>query len=159
MSNNLTTATTQRPGLMAYDVLRGEVDRVFNDWLGELGVSGFGGAELAFFNPRLDVKENGQHLVVSVELPGMEAKDVEVELDRNFLLVKGKKEEMKEEKGDTMYRRERRFGSFERQVPLPWDVDPSTKVDASFKHGVLTVLVPKPKELATARKKIAVKSV
>ncbi len=158
MLTNLTTPTTQRSGLMAYDVLRGEMDRLFNEWLGEFGVSG-PGSELAIFNPRVDVKENGQHLLVTVELPGMEAKDVEVELDRSFLLLKGKKDEIKEEKGEAFYRRERRFGSFERQVPLPWDIDPNTKVEASFKNGVLTVHVPKPKELANARKKIAVKSI
>lgn len=158
MLTTLTTPTTQRSGLMAYDVLRGEMDRLFNEWLGEFGVSGAGGTELVIFNPRVDVKENGQHLLVTVELPGMDAKDVEVELDRNFLLLKGKKDETKEEKGETFYRRERRFGSFERQVPLPWDIDATTKIDASFKNGVLTVNVPKPKELASARKKIAVKS-
>ncbi len=160
MLTKLTSATPQRGALTAYEVLRGEMDRLFNDWVGEFGAPVFGSAamEKGFFDPRIDVKESDKQFLLTAELPGMMAKDVEVELDRGMLLIKGKKEEEHEEKGETFYSRERRFGSFERRVELPWELDPAVKPEALFKDGVLTVTVPRPKEAVSARKKIAVKS-
>lgn len=158
MLTKRTTAVPQRSSLTAYEVLRGEMDRLFNDWLAEFSGPLRLPAEQAMFQPRFDVKENDQELLVTAELPGMAAKDVEVELDHGMLVVKGRKDEEKEEKGDTFYSRERRFGSFERQIAMPWETAPDSRAEASFKDGVLRVTVPRPKEAPTPRTKVAVKA-
>lgn len=159
MLTKLTPATPQRAAFTPYDVLRGEMDQLFNGWLGEFGSPVMPVAEKAFFAPRIDVKESEKQLLVTAELPGIEAKDVEVELDRDMLLIKGKKLEEHEEKGDSFYSRERRFGSFDRRIQLPWDVDAAVKPVATFKNGVLTVAVPRPKDAVNGRQKIAIKEV
>jgi HSP20 family protein len=159
MLTKLTPATPQRGALTAYEVLRGEMDRLFNDWLGEFGSPMLPNGEKGFFAPRIDVKESDKEFVMTAELAGMDAKDVEVELDRGMLLIKGRKQQEHEEKNDTFYSRERRFGSFERRIQLPWEVDAAVKPEASFKNGVLTVTVPRPKEAVSGRKKIAIKAV
>lgn len=145
------TFGTPEPGFRG---LRREMDRLFDDWM-----TGFTPAESEMeFMPAIDVKENGKKLMVKAELPGMEQKDVEVELDDDCLVLRGKKEEEKSEKGDNWYRHERRFGSFERMIPLPWNLaDQPAEAEAVFKNGVLTVEVAKPKGARPRTKKLEVK--
>jgi HSP20 family protein len=69
----------------------------------------------------------------------------------------GEKKMEKEEKKKDFYRRERSYGSFKRNIPLPMDVD-TEKVDATFKKGVLTIRLPKTGEAKKEVRKIAVKS-
>ncbi len=143
--------------LPSFDVLRHEMDRLFNDWVGE-PLLRFE-KEMAF-QPRIDVVENEKELQVKAELPGLEQKDVEVELTVDRLLIRGKKENEKEEKGESWYRRERSFGSFERIIPLPWMLqDDKIKAEATFKNGVLLVSVPKPKEVQARIKKVEIHAV
>ncbi len=137
--------------------LRNEVDRVLEGFGQQMGLESFFGSEGASFMPTLDVVENGKHLKVTAELPGMEEKDVEVELTRNTLVLKGEKTKETEEEEDNCVRKERTYGSFYREIPLPWEVD-TTKVEAHarFKKGVLTVKVPKPKGVPAAAKKVPI---
>ena len=93
---------------------------------------------------------------VSVELPGLEDKDVNVSLSRDGLTISGEKRQEKEEKRRNYYRAERSYGSFKRSIPLPCEVD-AGKVDAVFRKGVLTVTLPKALK-AQARKRITVKT-
>lgn len=111
--------------------------------------------ERAAFAPNFDVKETKDSFVFKADLPGVEAKDVQVQLRDNRLTIAGKREYEKEEKSDTTYRCERSFGSFSRSFTLPLGTD-ADKVNAELKNGVLTVLVPRKPE-ATA-KQIAVKA-
>ena len=92
--------------------------------------------------PAMDVAEDDKGVTLRVDLPGMAAKEVDVEVSGNQLTVRGsREEESKEEKGG--YRRhERRTGSFSRTVTLPPYVD-TAKVDAKYDKGVLTVTAPK----------------
>lgn len=126
--------------------------RAMIDWFDE----GREDAGLAGFSPRVDVKENGNALVVTAELPGVEEKDVEVSLNGDILTISGEKRHEKEEKGDEFYRVERSYGSFRRSFSLPTSVD-ADKVEASYKKGVLTVTLPKA-AAAEKAKKIAVKA-
>jgi Hsp20/alpha crystallin family protein len=71
-------------------------------------------------------------------LPGIDEKNVEVNLANGMLTIKGEKQDEREEKKTNYYRRERSFGSFERSFQVPDGVD-LDKVDARFKNGVLTV--------------------
>lgn len=101
--------------------------------------------ERALFSPDFDVKETKDAFVFKADLPGIDPKDVDVQMTENRLTVTGKREQEKEEKSDTMYRRERSYGSFSRSFTLPSGVD-SDKIDADLKNGVLTLRVPKKPE-------------
>ncbi len=107
--------------------------------------------------PVVDVTETEKGYEVIAELPGMDEKDIEVEIANSVLTIRGKKQEEKEEKKKDYYVRERSFGSFERTFQVPDGVDVE-KVDASFKKGVLTVTLPKTVEAQKAEKKITVKA-
>lgn len=92
--------------------------------------------------PRIDLSETDAALVVKAEIPGVEAKDIQVSLQDQVLTVKGEKRQEKEEKDEQYHRVERSYGSFARTVTLPATVDPE-KVTADFKDGLLTITLPK----------------
>ncbi len=112
---------------------------------------------LAAFSPRVDVSETDKTIEVSAELPGMDEKDITVELDDSTLTVRGEKHEEKEEKGKNWFSREQSYGSFHRVIPLPTSVD-GTKAKARFKKGILSVSVPKREEETAKRKTVAIES-
>jgi len=120
--------------------LKREVDRLFERFL-EPDWSGFPAATGEWV-PSLDLSETKEALTVKVEIPGMDSKDVQVTLQENVLTVKGEKREEKESKDERYHRVERTYGAFARSVRLPVAVDGS-KVEAKFKNGVLTVMLPK----------------
>src|SRR4051812_33742021 len=135
-------ALRRRPG-DPFTALRGEIDNMFDgmlrDWTGRRPIFR-GGAEL--FVPSIDMKETAKEIRITAELPGLEEKDLEVSLLNRMLRITGeKREEHEEETGDT-YQCERQFGRFERMIELPAEVD-AEQVKASFKKGVLKVVLPK----------------
>jgi HSP20 family protein len=111
---------------------------------------------LSHYHPKMDVMETEREVRVLAELPGMDEKDVEVLLSNDTLTLKGEKKAEVEEKGKNFYRMERTYGSFHRTVPLPAEVQ-ADKVEASFKRGVLTVVLPKSEKARDEFRKIAVK--
>lgn len=92
--------------------------------------------------PSMDISETKDSLVVKVEVPGMEQKDIKISLQENLLTIKGEKRQEKEEKEEHYHRVERSYGAFTRSLRLPVAVEAS-KVSASVKNGVLTVTLPK----------------
>lgn len=137
--------------------LRSEVDRLLQSFARQMDLEPLFAPDLPMFSPTMDVVENDKALQVTAELPGLEQKDVEVELTANSLILSGEKSQEKEERGESFYRRERSFGSFRREIPLPWEIDADkVKADATFKNGVLTVRVPKPKGVKPTAKRIPV---
>lgn len=94
------------------------------------------------FNPSLDVSETDKEIIVKADLPGMSENDIKITVEDDILTLRGQKEESKEEKGETFYRKERSAGSFIRRFQLPVEVE-SEKVRAVFKDGLLTVKFPK----------------
>ena len=85
-----------------------------------------------------------------MDIPGMEAKDIDIQVNANVLTVSGERKEEREEKGKTYHRVERRVGAFSRSVTLPCPVKEDA-VDAQYKNGILTIKLPKTEE-AKARK-------
>ena len=140
--------------------LREEMDKLFNDWMRGVELEPlrlFEGEEGATYMPRVNVVEREKFLEVSCELPGVEPKEVELELTKSALLVKGEKRVEKEEKGEGFVRRERRFGAFYREILLPWEVDvPKAAVETAFKNGILTIKVPKPAGVLAVSRKIPI---
>ena len=110
--------------------------------------------------PRLDISETEYELRIAAELPGVEQKDISVTLTGDVLTIKGEKRTESETKsGDkepTYHRVERSYGSFQRTMNVPYEIDPA-KVDAKFKDGVLTVTLPKPAEVQKMAKQIEIK--
>ena len=108
--------------------------------------------------PRIDMCETDNEILISVELPGVEQKDISVSLSGRQLTIKGdKRTEVKESKDRVHHRTERCYGQFQRIVAMPFDADPSS-VSAAFHEGVLNVTVPKPANMRAKTIKIAIKS-
>jgi len=136
--------------------LHEEMDKLFNNWLAAADFEPFDA--LDGFMPRIDTTEGEKALEVTAELPGVEQADVEIELTKTALLIKGQKKLELEEKGENYVRKERRYGAFFREVPLPWEVDVAkTSAEATFANGVLKVKVPRPEAVRHATRKVAIK--
>lgn len=139
---------------------RREMDRLFDDFFAPAEPRSFAGpgagAAQAMVMPSLDVHETDQNYVVSAELPGIDPKDVELDLRDNALTLRGeKRSERKEEDGGRRYS-ERSFGRFERTIPLAAEVD-ADNVEARFENGVLKVTLPKNAKARDKTRRIEIK--
>jgi HSP20 family protein len=134
--------------------LHREMNRLFDDMFNGFGLTSRGPSlmEGRFSWPRVELAESDRELKVTAELPGMDEKDVQVELARGVLVIRGEKKV--ESDGDGKLFSERYYGSFERQIPL--DGIDQDKADASFRNGVLTVTLPKSEEARQSVKRIAI---
>jgi len=95
--------------------------------------------------PPVDVRETKDTLEISVELPGIEPKNVEVSVESGVLTLKGARQFEKAAEGETYHRVERAYGAFERSFTLPTNVD-AERIQASYRHGILHLTVPKREE-------------
>ncbi len=95
------------------------------------------------WNPVVDVYDNDENIVIKAELPGIDKKDINIDVKDGVLTLKGERTYDNEVKKDKYYRRERSFGRFERAFQLPADVDPE-KISADYKDGILKIDIPKP---------------
>lgn len=132
--------------------LQREIDRVFDDFGRGWPWTAGGARDL-----KMNVAETDKEIEVTADVPGMEPKDIKVELREGILTIKGEKQAEKDDKGKDYHLVERSYGSFERSVMLPADVD-ADKVAASFDKGVLTVKLPKKPGTAENTRKIEVKA-
>ena len=137
--------------------LQRDVNRIFEDFWRRLDQpsSALAGWESA--GPRTDIAETDSALEVSVELPGLDRKDVDISLSENALTIKGEKNSERQENRKGFHLSERSYGSFYRSIPLPSGIDTS-KASAAFKNGILTVTLPKTQEAQLRVKKIEVKA-
>jgi len=104
--------------------------------------------------PVVDILEKDGNLVLRAELPGMEQKDINLQIEGNILTLKGEKKFESEEKRDVYHRRESIYGNFSRSFSLPESVD-REKIHADYKNGILTITIPqkpevKPREIPVA---------
>ena len=90
----------------------------------------------------MDMYETKDDLVVSLELPGVKEKEVQVSIMNDILTVKGERTQQQEVKDENSHRLERWFGRFERGIPLPMPVQ-TDKVKATYRDGVLEIKLPK----------------
>lgn len=136
-----------------------EVNKLFGDFFGELSLPNWARASSgsAFaISPATDVSENDKEFKVTAELPGMDAKDVQITAADGYLTIKGEKKEEKKEEREGYFRQERSYGSFQRVIALP-DIANFDKAEANFKNGVLTLAVPKKAGAQSKERKIEVK--
>jgi len=98
------------------------------------------------WSPLVDVINKKDNIIVKAELPGIDKKDVKISLSENALTIRGDRKEEKETKKEDYYCCERTYGSYSRTIALPVEVD-KTKAKASFKNGVLEIVLPKIEEV------------
>jgi HSP20 family protein len=138
--------------------LQREMNRAFESFWSR-GERPFGSLAAVFGEgaPRSDVVETEAGIEVTVELPGLEERDIEVSLSDEALTIKGEKKVERKDEKKGYYISERSYGSVYRSIPLPAGVD-SDKAEASFKNGVLTVKLLQRPEAKAKVKKIEVKT-
>lgn len=148
-----------RPDLDPFSSFRQEMGRMFDDFFAPAEPRSFGRPAMGFMGvawPSLDISETPDAYKVCAELPGMDPKDVQIELKDNALTLSGEKsDERREEDGDRFWA-ERSWGRFHRTIPLPTEVDPD-RCEASFKDGVLTVMLTKNPAARDKTRKIEIK--
>jgi HSP20 family protein len=105
--------------------------------------------------PAIDLAEDDKAVTVRVDVPGLDPKDVDVEVSGNMLSIRGRRDDEWEDKAHGVYRRERRSGSFARNITLPSYVD-AEKIDARYDRGSLSITIPKIGD--KARKRVEVKA-
>lgn len=150
-SQSLATQTGGSP----FFSLHRDIDRAIDDMFHSFGRFGTS-IETAAFTPHLDISEDDHNFMVAVELPGMEEKEIDLEIKDGNLLIKGEKKFERDEKSKEGYHLvERSYGSFLRTVPLGFDVEPQA-IEAVYKKGVLKITVPKPEGLNLKARKIEI---
>ena len=116
-------------------------DRLWPEWRRDYGEE---------MSPSVDFSEKDGKYYLTAELPGMKKEDISISIEDGYVTISGKKEDHREEKGSDYYVKEMRHGSFRRSFCLEKGVD-EEKVDATYKDGVLTVVMPH-REAAETRK-------
>ncbi|MBP7796306.1 MAG: Hsp20/alpha crystallin family protein [Elusimicrobiales bacterium] len=102
-------------------------------------------------NPKIDLKETEKEIIVNAEIPGVDKKDIKLDLNENSLTISYEKKMEKDEKNKGGWRIiERSYGSFARTIPLPQPVDENS-AKATYKDGVLNIVLKKTKETKNNR--------
>lgn len=136
--------------------LRGEVDRMFDDFPARWPALHLAPRFASFMPmPAVEMTETDESYKVSVEVPGIEPGDIQLEVEDDMLVLKGEKKEEREEKERDYTRSERSYGAFERRISLPQDavVD---DISANTVNGVLKIAIPRNQEATPERRKIAI---
>jgi len=139
-----------RPLSNPFSALQQEIDRLFEGF--SRGISGFPPAEVM---PSMDLSETDKEIEITAELPGLEEKDIQLNLTDNVLTIRGEKKNEREQTKKDYHLVERTYGSFTRAVQLPEGVN-ADGIKAVMSKGVLKVTVPKPAPAQT--KKIDIKA-
>ncbi|MDR7521696.1 MAG: Hsp20/alpha crystallin family protein [Armatimonadota bacterium] len=133
--------------------LRESMDRLFEDFFTRRPRT----AGPLVWQPAVEVAETDTDVIVKAELPGIDPKNVEVSVTDDGLTIKGEARAEQEEKKRNFYRRELRYGMFQRTIPLPTEVK-GDEAKATFRHGILEVKVPKAERVRPKAIKVEVES-
>ncbi len=132
-----------------------EMNRLFDDAFRGFGMPAAmprgGQAAPMLLVPRMDATETDNELRITVEMPGVSAQDVGVEVNDDVLTIRGEKRLEEKEDRENTHLTERAYGTFQRSLLLPFRVDPE-QVQARFDNGVLSVVLLKPKEQQTTHR-------
>jgi HSP20 family protein len=133
--------------------IQGEVNRLLDTFVGRATQSG--NAQGRTWLPAVDMRETKNDLVLKVELPGVQEKDVTVSITGDLLTIRGERRWEDESKDHKFLHVERAYGQFERMIQLPMAVQ-ADKVKAVYRDGILEVTLPKAEELKPREIKIDV---
>jgi HSP20 family protein len=124
--------------------IKQQMDRLFEDmlsindrdWMGLHNIAGM-------WTPAVEMKETDQELILKAEIPGMDAKDLTVEVAEDRVTIGGEyKEETTEHKDKNYFHSEFHYGEFQRVIPLPMPIK-TDAIKSNFQHGILTLTLPK----------------
>lgn len=125
------------PGRHLQDEFKQVFERFFGDAAGDQS-----DVVTSQWAPRVDIREEADRFVILADIPGVDPQDIEVQMDKGILSLKGERASDQQEEGIQFSRRERAWGSFYRRFALPDSADPDA-VTASGRHGVLRIDIPK----------------
>ena len=138
-----------------------EIDRLFDDvgvgrsWLTPRSARSWFGSPLRSASeqwaPEIELYQRNNELVVRADLPGMKKEDVSVEIGEEQITISGERRQEQESERGGVYRSERRYGTFQRTIPLPSGAM-ADQAKATFTNGVLEVTMPSPPEQTRARR-------
>jgi HSP20 family protein len=129
--------------LKELDNLRHQMNRLFDEWMhGDSELNILSKEFKATWGPAIELKETETDIIVKAEIPGVEAKDLDIQVSQDVVYLAGehKEEKRSEEKG--YFRSELHYGQFQRTIPLPVPIK-NDLVKSEFKNGVLTLTLPK----------------
>ncbi len=121
------------------------VDRLFNEFMGRSLRQMDDETAACAWKPAVNILEREEGIVITADLPGLKAEDVEVTVEKSVLTLKGERVLEEAAEGETYHRVERSYGSFERSFSIPESVD-AKKIEARFVNGEMTVTLPKSAE-------------
>jgi HSP20 family protein len=107
----------------------------------------------ASWTPAVELKDNGDTLVLRAQLPGLEAKDLDIQVTREAVSLAGEHRHQEKTEKDGFFRSEFRYGKFQRVIPLPVAVQ-NDRVEAAYKDGILSLTLPKVEEVRNKAVKI-----
>lgn len=129
------------------------IQRDFNDLMNDLWQHSESN-RTPLLNPALDVEETDKEWILHAELPGLEEKDISLEIHDHVLIIKGEKKIERQEENKRYHILERASGFFSRSIQLPESIASDAEITASFKNGVLSVILPKKQETEQKVRKI-----
>src|ERR1051325_32378 len=147
------TVLTRWDPFREFTTLQDRMNRLFRDSYGDHEEA----LTTSTFAPAVDVYEDEHNVVLKIEVPGIDEKDIDVRVENNTLTVHGERKFEKEEKEENFRRVERQYGSFTRSFTLPQTVD-SENVSANYDKGVLKISLPKKAEAKPKQIKVNVGS-
>ncbi len=120
------------------ETLRRQMDQMFDE------LAGFQRGESAnlTWKPAVELEDAGERLILRAEIPGVEAKDLDIDVSRDAVAIRGENRYEKKIEDKGFFRSEFRYGKFERVIPLPVEIE-NEQVQAEFKNGILTLNLPK----------------
>jgi len=137
--------------------LHRDIDRMFDSVFPGVGWGRMLDVENDLLRPHVDVASTEKEYTITVEVPGVEEKDVKLELTHDGqLVVRGEKKQEKEQKDKNFHRVERSYGSFQRTFSLPEDAN-QENINASFKNGLLTITLQRKAISQTPAKRIEIR--
>ncbi len=131
-----------RSPLEGVAVLQNRLNSIFNDFTSPSGELQNETLSAGNFIPPVDIYEDGQHLVLKLEVPGIPQEDLQINLENQTLTVKGERKFAKDANEENFHRIERRYGSFVRSFTLPNTIEPES-TQANYENGVLSLTLQK----------------
>ncbi len=133
--------------------INSDFDKIFDNFFSpassfKSGIDSWG------WNPKVDIYDDGDNIILKAELPGVEKKDIDVDVNSGVLTIKGSRSSEETVDKGQYFRQERSYGKFERSFTLPENVN-HRLITADYKDGILKVSIAKPEESKTKAIKVA----
>jgi HSP20 family protein len=152
---NLPATNGGRNQMSPFGALQSQIDQIFDDFTRGFSMPSLLGGDSAFV-PSLDMRDKGDTVMVTAELPGIDEKDLDISAEGRMLTISGEKKSEHEDTSGGTFRSERSYGRFSRSVAMPFDIDAS-KVEARFDRGVLKLTIQKPADAMQKTARIPIK--